>query len=162
MLWDVGVSDMVGDFSLVRAPHERGFLVRWRRRPDWHLPLGVRHLINGTLDRPFQDAGMQLRLTLRDAEAAQTLVLRRFDVAVQESAIVRWLGNLGGSAMNDFAGPAEAEENRFTADDAPGTTKPAARDPLATGSGTCCSEAGCLPCAPSLELYVLPSGGGRP
>jgi hypothetical protein len=116
MLWDVGVSDMVGDLSLVRSPHERGFLVRWRRRPDWHLPLGVRHLINGTLDRPFQDAGMQLRLTLRDVEAGQTLVLRRFDVAVQESAIVRWLGNLGGSAMNDFAGPAEVEENRFTAD----------------------------------------------
>jgi hypothetical protein len=116
MLWDVGVSDMVGDLSFVRGAHERGFLVQWRRRPDWHLPLGVRHLINGTLDRPFQGSGMQLRLTLRDAEAGQTLVLRRLDVAVQESAIVRWLGALGGRAMSDFAGPAEAEENRFTAD----------------------------------------------
>jgi hypothetical protein len=32
---------------------------------------------------------------------------------VQESAIVRWLGGLGNSAMNDFAGRAEVEENRY-------------------------------------------------
>lgn len=116
MLWDVGVSDWRGDFTFVRSAHERGFAVRWHERPDWHLPLGVRHLINGTLDRPFAGPGMQLRLTVRDADAGQTLVLRRFDVAVQESAIVRWLGGIGGRAMEDFAGTAEAEENRFTAD----------------------------------------------
>jgi hypothetical protein len=116
MLWDVGVSDLVGDLAFVRTTHERGISVRWRRKPDWHLPLGVRHLINGTLDRPFAGGGMLLRLTLRDAAAGQTLVVRRLDVAVQESAVVRWLGNLGGKAMSDFAGAAEVEENRFTAE----------------------------------------------
>jgi hypothetical protein len=116
MLWDVGVSGMVGDFSMVRGAHERGFAVRWRRRPEWHLPLGVRHLINGTLNRPFAGSGMQLRLTVRDADAGQTLVLRRFDAAVQESAVVRWLGSLSGRAMSEFAGQAELEENRFTAE----------------------------------------------
>ena len=37
-------------------------------------------------------------------------------MTVEESAIVRWLGGLGASAMGDFAGRAEAEENRFTAE----------------------------------------------
>jgi len=41
------------------------------------------------------------------------VLTREVGVAVQESAIVRWLGGLGSSAMNDFAGRAEAEENRY-------------------------------------------------
>ena len=59
---------------------------------------------------------MLFRIVVRDSDAGQTLIARRFDVAVQESAIVRWLGGLGGKAMDDFAGRAEVEENRFTAE----------------------------------------------
>ena len=116
LVFDVGVSDLVGDVAAVRTTNERGWTVRWRRAPRWHLPLATRHLVSGALQRPFADEGMRLHLTLRDHEAGQTLVVRRFDVSVQESALVRWLGGLGFRAMDDFAGRAEAEENRFLAE----------------------------------------------
>lgn len=115
-IFEVGVSKMVGDLTVVRTPRERGWEVRFDQKPKWHIPLGVRHLISGALDRPFAKGGMYVRLTLRDSDVGQTLVARRADVAVQESAIVRWLGGLGAKAIDDFAGRAEAEENRFTAE----------------------------------------------
>jgi hypothetical protein len=116
LMFDVGVSGLAGEMSAMRTPRERGWAIRWKRPPQWHLPLGVRHLVSGTLDRPFVQEGMLLRLAFRDAEPGQTVLVRRFDVAIKESAIVRWLGGLGSKAMDDFAGRAEAEENRFTAD----------------------------------------------
>ena len=115
-MFDVGATNLVGDLSAVRGAHERGWRVRWHRAPSWKIPLGVRHLINGSLNRPFAGEGMQMALSLRDADVGQTLLTRRFDVAVQESAIVRWLGGLGSKAMSDLAGRAEAEEDRFVAE----------------------------------------------
>ncbi len=116
LVFDVGVDQLVGEMTAVRTAHERGWNVRWRRAPEWHIPLGVRHLMSGTLNRPFEGEGMLFRLTLRDADAGQTLLARRFDVAVKESAIVRWFGGLGFRAMDDFSGRAEVEENRFLAE----------------------------------------------
>ena len=116
LMFDVGASDLVGELTSVRAAHERGWQLRWRRAPQWKIPLGMRHLINGSLNRPFAGDGMQLALTLRDSDAGQTLVARRFDVAVQESAIVRWLGGLGNKAMSDLSGRAEVEQDRFVAE----------------------------------------------
>lgn len=115
LIFDVGVSDLVADFTMVRMARERGWNMRFHRKPEWHLPLAVRHLISGALDRPFAQSGMLFRVTLRD-DGGQTILARRFDVAVKESAIVRWLGGLGSRAMEDFVGKAEAEENRFLAD----------------------------------------------
>jgi hypothetical protein len=115
-IFEVGATNLVGDLATVRGAHERGWRVRWRRAPSWKIPLGVRHLINGSLNRPFAGDGMQMSVTMRDAEGAQTLLTRHFDVTVQESAIVRWFGNLGSKAMSDRAGRAEAEEDRFIAE----------------------------------------------
>jgi hypothetical protein len=56
---------------------------------------------------------MTVRITIRDRAGPQALLSRDAGVAVQESAIVRWLGGLGNSAMSDFAGRAEVEENRY-------------------------------------------------
>jgi hypothetical protein len=57
---------------------------------------------------------MRLRVGVRDgADGGQSLVVRQASLSVQEGAIVRWLGGLGSSAMSDFAGRAEAEENRY-------------------------------------------------
>ncbi len=115
-IFEVGATNLVGDLAVVQGAHERGWRVRWHRAPSWKVPLGVRHLINGSLNRPFAGTGMQMALTLHDAAGAQTLLTRRFDVAVQESAIVRWLGGLGSKAMSDLAGRAEAEQDRFVAE----------------------------------------------
>ena len=113
MIFRVGVSRLVGDFIAVRDQHERGWVMRFRREPEWHFPLAVKHLIRTPLRHPFSRDGIGLRITVRDAPGAQSILARQAHLSVQESAIVRWLGGLGSSAMSDFAGRAEAEENRY-------------------------------------------------
>jgi hypothetical protein len=115
MLFDVGVSDLKADFRVIRSEHERGWHIRFREEPEWHLPLATRYLIRAPLRRPFAGAGATLRIAVRDADGAQTLLVRNASIAVQESAILRFLGSLGFTAMSDFAGKSEAEENRFLA-----------------------------------------------
>ncbi len=115
-VFTVGVSDLRADFTMIRTPHERGWNLHFHDDPDWHLPLAAARLLRSPLGRPFEGAGSVLRITVRDSAGAQTLLTRRVRVPVQESAIVRWLGGLGGSAAGDFAGKSEAEENRFQAD----------------------------------------------
>jgi hypothetical protein len=113
MIFRVGVSSLVGDFAFLRSDAERGWSMRFRREPDWHFPLAVNALIRTSLRHPFEGEGMTVRVAIRD-RAPQSLLTREARLAVQESGIVRWLGGLGSSAMNDFAGRAEAEENRYT------------------------------------------------
>jgi hypothetical protein len=56
------------------------------------------------------------RLALQDAPGRQSIIGRRTSATVQESAILRFLNRLSGTAMGDFVGKAEVEENRFSAD----------------------------------------------
>ena len=115
MIFRVGVSRLIGDFAFVRSDDERGWAMHFRREPEWHFPLAVNTLIRTSLRHPFEGEGITLRVSVRDRPGPgfQTLLSRRASVSVQESAIVRWLGGLGNSAMSDFAGRAEAEENRY-------------------------------------------------
>ncbi len=118
LLFDVGAEQLVGDFTFVRTPRERGWSVRWRQPPHWHIPLGMRHLINGALNRPFSGTGMHSAFLLRDpaSGAGGTLLVRQFDVTVQESTLVRWFGSIGARAMSDHSTAVETEENRLFAD----------------------------------------------
>jgi hypothetical protein len=84
--------------------------MRFREEPDWHLPLAVHHLIRSPLRRPFEGDGALMRFWIRDSTGAQTLSSREVRFAVHESAIVRFLGGLVFSAMDEFAGRSEAEE----------------------------------------------------
>ncbi len=113
MIFRVGVSDLVGDLSFVRGDDERGWLMHFRREPDWHFPLFVNNLIRTSLRHPFKGQGITVRVSVRDRPGTQSLLSRQASLSVQESAIVRWLGGLGNSAMSDFAGRAEVEENRY-------------------------------------------------
>ena len=114
MIFRVGVSRLVGEFVTVADDDERAWVMRFRREPEWHFPLAVNHLIRTALRHPFSGDGMGLRVGVRDGAAgAQSLIVREAALSVQEGAIVRWLGGLGSSAMSDFAGRAEAEENRY-------------------------------------------------
>ncbi len=56
------------------------------------------------------------RLALLDTPGKQSILGRRTSATVQESAILRFLNRLSGTAMGDFVGKAEIEENRFSAD----------------------------------------------
>jgi len=116
MIFRVGVSRLIGDFAFVRSNEERGWAMHFRHEPDWHFPLAVNHLISTSLRHPFEGEGITVRISVRDRPGSQTLLSREASVSVQESAIVRWLGGLGNSAMSDFAGRAEAEENRYVFD----------------------------------------------
>jgi hypothetical protein len=53
---------------------------------------------------------------LRESPSAPTIISRRTSTVVQESAILRFIGKLGATAMGDFVGKSEAEENRFSAE----------------------------------------------
>jgi hypothetical protein len=113
MIFRVGVSSLVSDFAFIRSDDERGWMMHFRHEPDWHFPLAVNNLIRTSLRHPFSGEGITVRIAVRDRGGAQTLLSRQAGVSVQESAIVRWLGGLGNSAMSDFAGRAEVEENRY-------------------------------------------------
>jgi hypothetical protein len=113
MIFRVGVTRLIGDFAFVRSDEERGWAMHFRHEPDWHFPLAVNHLISTSLRHPFEGEGITVRISVRDHPGSQALLSREASVSVQESAIVRWLGGLGNSAMSDFAGRAETEENRY-------------------------------------------------
>jgi hypothetical protein len=114
-VFTVGAHKLIGEWVNVQSSHERGWAMRFTREPDWQLPPVVGHLIRTPLKRPFKGPGTQFRITIRDNPGQQTLISRRLSTTVEESAILRFLGKLGGDAMGDFVAEAEAEENRFNA-----------------------------------------------
>jgi hypothetical protein len=114
-LFTVGVNNLTGEWVNLQSEHERGWALRFTKEPDWTLPPTVGFLIRSPLRRPFQGAGTQFRLTIHDTPGHQTLISRRGTTTVQESAILRFLGHLGGTALGDFVSIAEEEENRFNA-----------------------------------------------
>lgn len=114
-LFTVGVNKLVGQWVNIQTPHERGWAMQFTKEPDWQLPPIVGSLIRSPLKRPFEGAGSQFRIAVRDHANQQTLLTRRATTTVQESGVLRFLGKLGGDAMGDFVAEAEAEENRFNA-----------------------------------------------
>ena len=113
MIFHVGYSNLIGDFIIERGEHDRAWLMRFRKEPEWHLPLAADKLIKSPLRRPFEGRGTEVRLGVRDDLGNQTMSQRQVRTAVKESAIMRFFGGLGSSAFGDFAGQSEAEENRF-------------------------------------------------
>lgn len=116
LFFNVGVANMVGEFNNIDSDRERGWAMRFRKEPDWKLPPAVRFFIKSPLRRPFQGNGATFRISLRDNPGTQTILNHRSGVVVQESAILRFLGKLGATAMGDFIGESEAQENRFNAE----------------------------------------------
>jgi hypothetical protein len=114
-LFTVGVHHLTGDWVNIQTEHERGWALRFTKEPEWQLPPMVGHLIRSPLHRPFDDPGTQFSISFHDQPGGPTLLSRRSSLAVQESAVIRFLGKLGGTAMGDFVAKAEVEENRFDA-----------------------------------------------
>ncbi len=116
LLFHVGFRKFIGDVTVIDGAHERGWFIRFTREPDWKLPPVVGTLIKTPLRRPFEKDGIMFRLALQDAPGRQSIIARRTSATVQESAILRFLNRLSGTAMGDFVGKAETEENRFSAE----------------------------------------------
>jgi hypothetical protein len=115
-LFTVGVRGMQGHLVFLRSAAERGWLLRLDRAPEWQLPLFAASMLRAPLRRPFEQGGIQGKVSFRTGDGGQTYISRDFRFAVQESAVTRFLGGLGGSAFSEFDGPAEREENRFNAE----------------------------------------------
>lgn len=109
----VGVTKMQGEFVHMRGARERGWAMHFTKDPEWHLPLITERLLRSPLRRPFEGKGVLFTLGFRTGPEGQTLLTREFDVTVRESAIMRFIGNLGFTAMSDYAGKVEEEESRF-------------------------------------------------
>ena len=116
MVFTVGWTEMIGDFDVINTPHERGWLMRFSKEPNWHLPITVGTLLKSPLRRPFQGQGIPIRVSIRDNPGSQTILNRRFTLVVQESGVLRFLNRLSGTAVGDFLGASEREANRFNAD----------------------------------------------
>lgn len=116
LLFHVGFRKLIGNVTVIDGEHERGWFVRFTREPDWKLPPTVGYLIKTPLRRPFSGTGAMFRLAILDSPGRQSIIGRRTSATVQESAILRFLNRLSGTAMSDFVGKAEIEENRFSAE----------------------------------------------
>ncbi len=109
----VGFTDLDADFIIERTEHYRAWVMRFRKEPAWHFPLAVDKLIKVPLRRPFRGRGAEFTLGVRDDLGQQTMSIRHTRLVVSESAIMRWLGRLGGRAFGEFSGRTEVEENLF-------------------------------------------------
>lgn len=109
----VGVRDLRARFAFVRTPDEVGWDTRFDHEPEWRLPPIAGRMVRAPLRRPFVGDGVTVRLTVRRLATGQTALHRFTETAVHESRIVRWLGTLGFTAMDDFAGRVELDEARF-------------------------------------------------
>lgn len=114
-IFHVGFHNLVMDFSnAARGDQERDWTVTARREPQWDLPLIAARLLRAPLRRPFAGEGSLFRLGVRAGEAGgPTVLLRHARLPVQESSILNFLNSLGGTAMDDFGGPVQREENAW-------------------------------------------------
>ena len=115
-VFTVGWTNMTGEFEVINTPHEHGWSMHFAKEPEWHLPPTVGTLLKSSLRRPFQNPGIPVRVSIRDNPGSQTILNRRGMLVVQESAVLRFLNRLSGTAVGDFLGPSEREANRFNAD----------------------------------------------
>ena len=116
LIFRIGYEKLRGDVTVIHGDRERGWSLRFTSEPEWKLPPTVGYLIKTPLRRPFQGQGILFRLAILDTPGQQSIIGRRTSATVQESAILRFLNRLSGTAMGDFVGKAETEENRFSAE----------------------------------------------
>jgi hypothetical protein len=111
----VGLSGVEGRMVFVNSANEMGWHMTFTKQPLWHLPPVTQRFVRTPLRRPFEGEGALFRLTALRNSAGQTVAHRVAAGTVHESTIMRWIGALGFTAMDDFAGRVEQEEARFIA-----------------------------------------------
>jgi hypothetical protein len=109
----VGIRDYRPEFTIIRTEHETAWNFVSRKEPQWVLPLITERLLRTPLRRPFQGGGALWRIGVRDSVGGQTMLLRKLHLEVQESAILRFVGRLGATAVGDYAGLAEREQQAW-------------------------------------------------
>lgn len=113
-LFRVGLRDLEAEVDLIDAPRRKAFQARFNRRPKWRLPFLVQPFLKASLRRPFEGDGAWLSFALEETEGGGTFVQRDYRLAVQESWVVRWLGDFAGGLLVDFRRDAEQEADRYS------------------------------------------------
>lgn len=105
--------------ELVHVRHdasENAWVVTARREPEWEFPLAMARLIRAPLRRPFAGDGSLFRVGVRGDGTGQTVIVRQIRLFVQESAILRFLNSLSGTAFSEFEDRVDREENAWLRD----------------------------------------------
>ena len=112
-IFHVGFHDLVMELvNQSQGDRERSWAVTAHREPKWDLPLVTARLLRAPLRRPFIGEGALFRIGVRAGEnGAPTVIMRQSHLTVQESGILNFLNSLGNTAMDDFDGAVEREEN---------------------------------------------------
>ena len=98
--------------TLTRDPTEKGFVARFRQRPDWDLPFLVEPLLGAPLHYPFEGPGSEAGWAARETRAG-TLLVRTYRARIAENWILRWLGGQTNRALGEFRAGAEREADRY-------------------------------------------------
>jgi hypothetical protein len=109
----VGASRLVAEAALTSTGIEKGFSARFVQEPDWELPFLAESLLHGPLGFPFEGPGSEAGWAAREMPEGGTRFVRRYRARVRETWILRWLGGMTSTAVNDFRSGAEAEADRF-------------------------------------------------
>lgn len=112
-MFNVGFHELSLDFvNASRGEHERDWTFSARREPKWNLPFFTARLVRAPLRFPFAGEGALFRIGVRaGAGDAPTVIVRQGRLAVQESAILKFINSLTSTAMDDFGVRVEHEEN---------------------------------------------------
>ena len=117
-IFTVGFHNLQMEFvNEARGDREREWSVTARKEPEWNLPMISARLIRAPLRRPFAGEGALFRIGVRKGDGeAPTVLFRQSRLTVQESAILRFINSLSNTAMDDFGGRVEKEENQWLRD----------------------------------------------
>jgi hypothetical protein len=112
----VGVRGLTAEVTLTRTPREKSYTLLYREEPEWRLPFLVKPLLRSSLSYPFEGPGSSSSFGVRASAEGPTRLAREYGFRVRESWIVKWMGGLGNSAMQDFRKGAESESDRYSRD----------------------------------------------
>jgi hypothetical protein len=110
----VGFHDLRMELEHVRkGTTENSWVVTARHEPEWDFPLATARLIRAPLRRPFAGEGSLFRIGVRGDGTGPTVIVRQIRLFVQESAILRFLNSLSGTAFSEFEDRVDQEENTW-------------------------------------------------
>jgi hypothetical protein len=114
-IFHVGFHDLVMELvNQSQGDRERSWIVTAHREPKWDLPLVSARLLRAPLRRPFTGEGALFRIGVRAGEnGGPTVIVRQSHLTVQESGILNFLNSLGNTAVSDFEGAVEREQNAW-------------------------------------------------
>jgi hypothetical protein len=117
-IFHVGFHNLVMEFvNGGTDDRERMWTMTAKREPQWDLPFITARLVRGPLRRPFAGEGSMFRIGMRSGDAGSpTLLSRTMRLYVQESGILNFINSLGNTAMDEFGGEVEKEENAWLHD----------------------------------------------